>query len=122
MNIFINECEKKTNYYNNKNKIITIKENLWKDICKGEEKICKLSFDILLQNLIEKDTFLDITVRSKEKKEKKGKLRTILVVVFGVLGLIILIALIFIVIRCIKKRKENKIEEIPSGKDARLMD
>ena len=121
MNIFINDCKKENSYSIKENKAITIKKNLWKDICEDKEKICKLTFEIFLQNITDKDTFLDITVN----QEKKESLRTILIVVFAVLGLIILIIIVFIVFRCIKKRKDDlksKIEEIQSGKDAKLMD
>jgi hypothetical protein len=118
-NIFINDNKYDKSYNIDKNQNITIDKKLWNDICNNEKQICKLSFNILLKNKIDKNVLLEINLI-----QVKAGLSTILIVIFSVIGLIILIVIVFIIFRCIKKRKDDlksNIENIPEGKESELI-
>ena len=118
-NIFINDNKYDNSYNIEKNQIITIDKKLWNDKFNNEKQIFKLSFNILLENKIDKDVLLEISLI-----QGKGSLNTILIVIFSVIGLIILIVIVFIIFRCIKKRKDDlksNIENIPEGKESELI-
>ena len=128
INIFINNIELGQKFIIESNKTKKIEYNDWKNICINEQQICKISFNII-SNDLEQDSFLEIFINQKEEekeedgedyendeeenesnnKKKKKKNKTVLVVFLIILCVILLIITAFLILVCIKIN--NKLEE-----------
>ena len=121
--LFINDKELGYNYIIENNKKIEIQKNKWENFCKNAQQICKLSFNVLLENSENEKSFIEISVNSEENNSNNSKTKKIkFFIILGVLILLFLIILIVLII-CIFRNKnskndlENEINNLTSEKD-----
>ena len=128
MNLFINDIKSEAIYNIRKNQTIQIEQNLWKNKCDDEKLICKISFNISLEDLDKRNSFLEINIIQNDNDDNindnnNDNTKTVLIVIFSIIGLVLLIVIIFIIIICKKKKYDSKsqIESILPEKDSQLI-
>ena len=114
LKLFINDLEIKNEYKIVKNETVIIKSKDIKEICQNEQQICKISFNLILENILD-ESVVEIKVsaemnKSKDKEDKDGKkkdkINTALLVII-IIAIIIVVALLIIIIIKIKNKKED---------------
>jgi len=121
INLFFNDEISEHQYKINKNNYIIIEEKQFQNICKYDNQICKISFNIESQK--ENESILQIKISTTNKKDErndnnqipnndeKGKNNNQLYIVLIILAIIVFIVMAILLILYIFKRKSQKLEE-----------
>ena len=110
LKLLINDFEIKKELNILKNETVIIKSKDVKEKCQNEQQICKISFNLISENILD-ESLVEIKVSAEinESKNKDDKDTNITLLIIIIVSVIIIVILLIIIIISLKKKKGDSL-------------